>query len=285
MKTLLLTAIYANLYGTDLGGRTCRHHWYKWSLLSILKVKPSKVVCFTSAEEIEDLKRWFYDEQGVDKELLEFKVYDLRQSKFYNKIQLNKNIESIKTGDRCVEIQYNKFFWYDLLEDVYEYDRLYWIDAGLSHNGLFPQQFKIGDKWESDFTFNIFKPELLDKWNKDTEEGILILAKNNTGRYYWSTTLPDKYYDKYETSHHIIGGMFGGTPKNYKRFARDFERQLWQLLVDEDVLYMEENIMTCMYFNNPNNFNIYTFDDWYEREEWAEQGVDPKLFYQMFINE
>ncbi len=76
--------------------------------------------------------------------------------------------------------------------------------------------------------------------------------------------------------------MFGGTPENYKRFARNFERQLWQLLVNEKELFMEEHIMTCMYFNEPENYNAYTFDDWYERDEWKGEDVDSKLFYHMF---
>ena len=77
MKTLLLTSIYTKLWGTDLGGRTSRDHHYKWSLLNILNTKPTKVVCFTSEEELPELEAWFYHVQKVNKELLEFKVYDL----------------------------------------------------------------------------------------------------------------------------------------------------------------------------------------------------------------
>ncbi len=43
--------------------------------------------------------------------------------------------------------------------------------------------------------------------------------------------------------------------------------------------------MTCMYFNEPENYNAYTFDDWYERDEWKGEDVDSKLFYHMFLNE
>ena len=87
MKSIFITAIYANLHGTDLGGRTSRTFWYRWSLLSILKTNPTKVVCFTSKAEIEDLEHWFFEEQGIKREQLEFKVYYLRKSKFFKKIQ------------------------------------------------------------------------------------------------------------------------------------------------------------------------------------------------------
>ena len=285
MKSIFITAIYANLYGTDLGGRPSRGCWYRWSLLSILKTNPTKVVCFTSKEEVEDLEHWFFEEQGINREQLEFKVYYLRKSKFFKKIKKIKNIEQVKTWDRCLEIQYNKFFWFNLIDDVFEYDRVYWIDAGLSHGGLFPLPYRMGKKWESDFLINLFTPKLLDKWNKDTANEILLLAKNNEDRYYWSGTLPRQYYNEYNMSKHIVGGLFGGTPENYKKLAKDFERQLWVLLTTEPELYMEELILSCMYFNEPEKYTTYTFDDWYARDEWADHDIDPKLFHHMFLNE
>jgi len=286
MKSIFITAIYANLHGTDLDGRTSRVDWYRWSLLSILKTNPTKVVCFTSKEEVEDLEHWFFEKQGIKREQLEFKVYYLRKSKFFKKIKAIKNIEQVKSWDRCFEIQYNKFFWFKLIENIYDYDRVYWIDAGLSHGGLFPLPYRMGKKWESDFLISLFTPELLDRWNKDTANEILLLAKNNDDRYYWSGTLPEEYYKgEYNRSKHIVGGLFGGTPENYNRLVKDFERQLWTLLNSESELYMEELILTCMYFNEPEKYTTYTFDDWYARDEWVDHDIDPKLFHHMFLNE
>ena len=286
MKSIFITAIYANLHGTDLGGRTSRSFWYRWSLLSILKTNPTKVVCFTSKEEVEDLEHWFFEEQGIKREQLEFKVYYLRKSKFFKKIKTIKNIEQVKKWDRCFEIQYNKFFWFNLIENIYDYDRVYWIDAGLSHGGLFPLPYRMDKKWESDFLISLFTPEILDQWNKDTANEILLLAKNNEDRYYWSAALPEKYYKgEYNRSKHIVGGLFGGTPENYKRLVKDFKRQLEVLLTTETELYMEELILSCMYFNEPEKYTTYNFDDWYAREEWANDDIDPKLFHHMFLNE
>ena len=205
MKSIFITAIYANLHGTDLGGRTSRSFWYRWSLLSILKTNPAMTFFF------------------IKREQLEFKVYYLRKSKFFKKIKTIKNIEQVKKWDRCFEIQYNKFFWFNLIENIYDYDRVYWIDAGLSHGGLFPLPYRMGKKWESDFLISLFTPEILDQWNKDTANEILLLAKNNEDRYYWSAALPEKYYKgEYNRSKHIVGGLFGGTPENYNRLVKDF---------------------------------------------------------------
>lgn len=281
MKELFITAIYSNLNGTDLGGRPSRSHHYKWSLLNILNLKPSKVVCFTSAEEIDELKSWFYDEHQVDTDLLVFREFDLRKSKHYDKIQANKDIDHVKNGDRCHEIQYNKFFWAKLIKDRHDYERIYWIDAGLSHGGLFPVEYQLGDKWESHFSITMFRRKVLQRWNELSKDKVLIMAKNNTSRYYWSQTLPDHYYTEYNNDKHIIGGMFGCTPKRYDELAATFEKYLVNALNKCENLYHEEQIMCCMYANDMDRYNTLDFDDWYERHEWKQ--YEPILFHHLFI--
>jgi len=283
MNTLFLTAIYSNLNGTDLGGRASREMHYKWSLLNILNMEPSKVICFTSEEELEGLKGWFYDIHNVDKELLEFRAYDLKDCDHYDLIQDNKDVEFVKAGDRCHEIQYMKFFWSRLLEERHEYDRLYWIDAGLSHGGLFPEKYMMGNKWEKHFLINLFTPSILERWNEMTDDSIVLMSKNNTDRYFWSQTVPENYYHSYNQDRHIIGGMFGGTPSNFDNLTDSFEHYLLKLLKEQNDLYHEELIMTCMYNNAKSKFTPLEFDDWYEREEWKDDDINPILFHHLFL--
>jgi hypothetical protein len=283
MKTLLITSIYSKLWGTDLGGRISREHHYKWSLLNILNTKPTKVVCFTSEQELPELEAWFYETQSVNKELLEFRVYDLYKCDHYDLIQANKDVELVKTQDRCHEIQYMKFFWSRLIEDRHDYDRMYWIDAGLSHGGLFPDEYMMGDKWERHFLINLFTPELLARWNDSSKEEIIMFSKNNEDRYFWSQTIPHTYYNKYDKSRHVIGGMFGGTTKAYDDLTDRFEELLLSLLDKEEELYHEELILSCMAVNTPEKYNLFKFDDWYAREEWAKDNLDNILFYHLFI--
>ena len=281
MKELFITSIYSNLYGTELGGRPGRSQHYRWSLLNILNLKPSKVICFTSAEEIDELRDWFYVEHHTDPELLEFREFNLHESKHYDKIQANKDLSHVKKGDRCHEIQYNKFFWAELIENRYDYDRIYWIDAGLSHGGLFPVEYQVGNKWESHFNIMMFKQGVLEMWNTQSTDKVLIMAKNNTSRYYWSQTIPDKFYREYNKDKHIIGGMFGCTPKMYDELAATFEKYLLTTLDESDELYHEEKIMSCMYANDMDRYNTLDFDDWYERPEWKQ--YNPILFHHLFV--
>jgi hypothetical protein len=110
MKTLIYTSIYSNLWGTEFGGRPSRGLHYKYSLLSILKLNPDKLICFTSKEELPELKSWFYEINKISEDKLEFIVFDLTKSRFFNEIRNLKNLSEIITSDRCYEIQYNKFF-------------------------------------------------------------------------------------------------------------------------------------------------------------------------------
>jgi hypothetical protein len=281
-KTIIITSIYANLWGTEFGGRPSRQNHYKLSLLSIMKMNPDKVICYTSQEELQSLEEHFYDYHGINKELLEFKIFDLKQSKYFEKISSLKDVEHMKTFDRCFEIQYNKFFWTDSLFEIHDYDKVYWFDAGLSHGGLFPDKFAYGNGYERHYNFNLFNPSFLEKINSLSDDKFLIVCKNNSGGFYWSQTIPEKYYGQYKKDYHSIGGFFGGTPKKFKEISKDFDNLLFNLLRNESELFMEEQIMSCLYYNNEENYEVLKFDDWYKKE-WHDENTF--FFYEIFLTE
>jgi len=280
VKTLFITSIYSKLWGTEFGGRPSRNHHYRLSLLNILNTQPSKVVCFTSPEELSDLENFFFSKHNVDRNILELRSFDLKDSKYFTKIKSKKDLEEMKKLDRCYEIQYNKFFWFDLIDDRFSYDRVYWIDAGLSHGGLFPGQYRI-DGPDRYYNINLFNPDTLSKINSETENNILLLSKNNSGKFFWSQTLPKNYYNEYNFSRHIIGGMFGSTPENYNLLKDLFDDLLKLVLEQEEDLYMEELFLSCIYFNNKSLFITKEFDDWFKRENHEEGKF--KYFYHTLL--
>lgn len=282
MTTLLITSLYGNLWGTEFGGRPSRNHHYRVSLLNILNTRPTKVVCFTSSEELAELEQFFYTKNKIDRDILEFVPFDLRDSKYFDLIQSKKDMDKMKKLDRCFEIQYNKFFWFSLIENRHEYDRVYWIDAGLSHGGIFPGEYRDQTKgYDSHFTITLFSPEFLDKLNNEVDDKIHILSKNNTGGLYWSQSIPKSYYRSFDNSRHIIGGMFGGKPAAYEDFVEIFDELLTSLLENEDKLYMEEMLMSCLYVNHKDKFISREFDDWYKRETHSDGQYS--YFYEMFL--
>jgi hypothetical protein len=280
MKTLIYTSIYSNLWGTEFGGRPSRHYHYRSSLKNILNLEADKFICFVPQEELNDLKNHFYNNWGVSPEKLEFIVFDLHDTKYFNQIRSLKDLELMKTIDRCFEVQYNKFFWYNMLENKNQYDRIYWFDAGLSHSGLFPENLAYGTGYDRYYSFTSFNSGFLNKLNDMSDEKFILVGKNNTGRFFWSQTLPTKYYIDYQRDHHVIGGFFGGKPDLFSNFRDQFENLLVELLNSEKELYMEEQILSCLFYNNNNGINLISFDDWYRRPEHTDDSI--KYFYNIF---
>jgi hypothetical protein len=282
MKTLIYTSIYSKLYGTEFGGRPSRGYHYKSSFLNVLNLNADKFICFVPQEELSELETYFYTQRNVSKDKLEFIVFNLEESKYFNEIRNLKNLEEIKKMDRCFEIQYNKFFWFDLLPNKESYEKIYWFDAGLSHSGLFPPQYSFGNGQDKYYSFTVFNREYLDKLNNITESKPILIGKNNQHSFFWSQTIPATYYKEYNRDYHVIGGFFGGKIQDMVDLKNDFEELLVKLLHNEDKLYMEEQILCCLYFNNPDKFELLKFDDWYKRDTHKDGEV--KYFYNLFVD-
>ena len=261
-KVKFITCIYDNLFGTDLGGRISRGGHYKFSLLSILKMTDADFICYTSEQELEDLKNFFYNEYKIDEKKLVFKTYDLRDSFFKEIINKYKNVEETKNSDRCVEIQYMKFIWF-LFEDM-SYDYYYWIDAGLSHCGLIPDRFlsKNGPHMQGYYESTLFNNHFLKNLINVTNDKFTIIAKDNV-RNYWSGTVNEKHYNSYDSSKHVIGGLFGGNKEMYSRMVNIFTEYVYKISNGDGKIYHEENIMSVMFRNFESLFHVLDFDTWW----------------------
>jgi hypothetical protein len=276
MSIRFITAIYSDLYGTELGGRPNRGSHYRFSLLSLLKMTDADFLCYTSERELPSLKEFFYDEYKISEEKLKFSVFDISNSKFKDLINLRKNVEEIKKGDRCIEIQYSKWSWW--WNEDKSYDYYYWIDAGLSHCGLIPLKYLKYDGhpmrkfYESDIFNNTFLKNLIE----DTADKFLILGKEND-RNYWSGTVNPKWYKEYDRSIHVIGGLFGGHRDKWDSMVSMFEDYVQSVLSNDEGLPHEEQIMTLMYFNHQEMFIRKHFDIWWCRDN-APQGTSEELF-------
>jgi hypothetical protein len=267
MKTKIVTSIYSNLHGTEFGGRPSRGGHYRHSLRTLMKMSNADFVCYTSKEEIDDLKLFFYEQNNVSEEKLKLKIFDISNFSLTEKINKIKNIEETRSSDRCVEIQYGKFVW--LLEelDVDDYDNVFWFDAGLSHSGLFPPKHmnNIG-YWEQHYDCGLFNNNFLTNLINFVGDKIVVCAKENVNNY-WSGTVPNKYYNEHCMERHIIGGFFGGKKENTRNYCNLFLSATNTLLDNEPRIYFEENIMTLLYYNYKDLFNPLYFDIWWHEED------------------
>lgn len=265
-KIKFITAIYSDLYGTELGGRPNRYHHYRWSLLSLLKMTDADFVCYTSDREYNDIKSFFYDNHKINEDKLRIIVFDLNQNKYNKLIKKYKNIEQIKKGDRCLEIQYMKFVWFTF-EDM-SYDYYFWIDSGLSHCGLIPNKHLslLGSHYRGYYESQLFNNKFLQNLISNTGDKFTIIGKENH-RNFWSSTVNVSHFDKYDNSIHIIGGLFGGKKEIYSEITNLFEKYLYQVTESDNRLYHEEDIMTLMFRNHETLFNRFHFDTWWHENE------------------
>jgi hypothetical protein len=276
MSTKIITAIYSDLNGTELGGRPNRGSHYRYSLLSLLKMTDADFLCYTSDREIESLKEFFYSECKISENQLKFQVFDLENCKFKDLINSRKNVEEIKRGDRCIEIQYSKFSWW--WNEDKSYDNYYWVDAGLSHCGLIPLKY-LDEQHHSMRRFyesRLFNNDFLKNVIEDTGDKFLLFGKEND-RNYWSGTVDPKWYVNFDRSIHIIGGMFGGHRDKWDNIVTTFENYTQSVLSNDNGLPHEEQIMTLMYFNHQDLFYRKHFDIWWCRDN-APQGTSDELF-------
>jgi hypothetical protein len=273
MKTKIITAIYDNLFGSDLGGRINRGGHYRYSLRSLLKMTESDFVCYTSEEEIEDLKHFFYVDNNISPEKLILKTFNLRNFEFTEKINKLKNIVETQKSDRCVEIQYAKFVWVNN-EITSEYDNIFWFDAGLSHTGLIPPKYMDETKgyWEKYYESSLFNNIFLKNLINHCGDKVFVCAKENVMNY-WSGTVPEQYYNQRDMSYHIIGGFFGGKGEKVSEYCELFKKYTNQLLDNEPILYHEEHVMCLMFYNHNEMFNPKYFDIWWHEGERI-SGID-----------
>jgi hypothetical protein len=281
-----ITAIYSNLYGTELGGRPNRHGHYRWSLLSILKMTNADFICYTSDEEFDGLEQFFYEENNISREKLQIVKFNLYDNEFSEIINQYKDIEGIKRGDRCIEIQYMKFIWF-LSEDK-SYDYYFWIDAGLSHCGLIPNKHLSlsGPHNRGYYESSLFNNLFLSNLIKNTGDKFTILGKENE-RNFWSGTVNPIHFTEYNRSIHIIGGMFGGRKELWDPIVELFRDYVYKVSEYDKRLYHEEDIMTLMFRNHPELFYDYYFETWWHEDErmagtdMAEHVKNNRSFYKI----
>lgn len=270
-KIKIITCIYDNLYGTELGGRISRGAHYKYSLLSLLKMNNADFLCYTSEREIDGLKDFFYVQNGIDENRLTFKSYNLNESYFQDIIKKHVKIEETTKSDRCIPLQYMKFMWF--LDEDKSYDYYYWFDAGLSYTGLIPSKHldNSGGYFNQYYQSPLFNNKLLENLIKFSEDRFTIVGKENQ-RNYWSGTVNPIHYKTYDSSIHVIGGFFGGKKEIWEKVVRLFEEAVVSVSDHDKQLYHEENILTLIFRNNEAIFNMLYFETW-----WHEDVVMPGL--------
>ena len=267
MSVKIITCIYSDLSLLNMGGRSHRKDHYRFSLLSLLKMSQADFLCYTSERELEDLKNFFYKTYKVSEQRLKFEVYDLENSDYSKILRPLKGVSDTFISDRCYEIQYSKFSWYNREDKSYDY--YFWFDAGLSHTGLVPNKYLSGESYQEYFECSLFNDKLLTNLINYCEDKFVIVSKENL-RNYWEGTVNPKYYDTYDNRVHIIGGFFGGKKELWDKIVSKFDYYVRLILPEEQRFFYEEHFMSLMYQNNKEWFKTLNFDIWWHEDNFKE---------------
>ena len=267
MKTKIVTCIYFDLHGTELGGRPSRNEHYLYSLNSIMKIDTADFIIYTNNKN----KVLEFYERLYPNKLDKFQCieYDLHNTEYKDLINPIKNVSETRLSTRCIELQYSKFTW---LKQSYsnDLDYLYWIDAGLCYSGLLPDKLlktNTGNYSDTYYGSDYFTNNFVDNLNKFSKDKIMVCAKENV-KNYWDRPLPEKYFttDNFSSEYHIIGGLFGGKAQLIESLYEKFYSLTRNLIDQEKFLYHEENILSCLYFSYPNIFVSKNFDIWWHED-------------------
>jgi hypothetical protein len=300
MKAKIVTAYWMDVEGYPFQGtRQSLKTRYLGSLISHCKGIDLPIICYTHSKnekELLDLK----NEYKLDN--LEIKILELSEMKYHSQISQvrDSNFDNCLEG-RGPEIMWGKFQAVE--QELDGFDRVYWIDCGLQHPGIFPWMYCVpyGDKkfhvnvvrpiWadceitQYDFT-KLFNTSIFEKLNNvcDGKIATLCCTSPQIGYPYIEhgiETIPIQ-------APYPIGGMIGGDTKQFKKYLQTFWETCEKVL-DKNFLCTEEVIMKVAHDINkdimlPFIFGIYQTNehDQYHFEIWNESFNKPKPLYMVW---
>jgi hypothetical protein len=292
MNTKLVTAYYPVHNGPPLWGKEGRHRWYKHSIASICGTGVS-VVCYTDAGESYNELLEIKEQRQLDN--LTIKTYDIASNPFQERMYKVRTEGNPDLYNNYLHPFYRmpfSIYWtkWTFLEMEYEPDTyIYWIDGGLSTDGVFP---KRGNDYANEPGFNeryagmdnlyidhefkfhsfskIFNPGLIEKINGFVGDKILNLCRQDqTDNDFY--TLEDKLnLTKGEIAHvnrYPVGAMFGGNSPYIMPYINEFNRIADEILSIGDYACTEQEIMGLIHTQHQEWFADWIFHDFYH-EDW-----------------
>lgn len=278
-ENVFVTCIYDGLHGTKFGGRNNRLSRYVNSLQCIAKTQ-IPIFCFTSSNLITKLQKEFAHLKNVT-----FKVFELTDYIHHKKIQELKN--KIVSNDqfytqRCFEIMWGKFYFLDQVQKEIESKNIFWIDAGLSHPDVVSPKYTDAEflkKHIYENNYKLFTPDFVTKLSEYVGDKVFFIACTQAH----SPGIPEKYNNNpYTSKNGVTGGLFGGNYKKMQKIINDFNNKLKKIL-DDNLLYGEENILTGVYCDNQDISKIFIFDSWYH-EGWGDWHNPNQKNYSNFFD-
>jgi hypothetical protein len=279
-KTLFVTSLYSNLYGTKIGGRSSRLIHYLQSLETFLQMECDIVVYASEYDAQKIAERSTLSGNTRVKVIIE----DIFAHPHHDFFQRKIKEYNIVNSDRCFEIMHSKPYWVqNHLDDGY--DQVFWIDCGLCHGGLFPIRYRGDASLTNDNKCSLMNTKLVENLNK-IDNKIFILVADQTDhvtganpdqRFFNDNENPDQFY--------VVGGMFGGDINELKDFCKKYD-DLFNRMLQLDSFQSEEQLLSFLFFRYKPLFSPAVFTTWHhEDSDMAQYNIENEIyFYNIFEN-
>ena len=299
MKDTIVTAIYYSPTTTRMGGRGYTFEFYQAPFRNIINLD-CNIVVYSHESEIHKIEAFFSSYNFTDYKIINYdpnsylhsdKIYSLKEQEGI--IDENGLLEGQPyfRNDRNHHICLSKLpFLKDTIESQYfKSKNYYWIDAGLFHHGIFPEAFggierltrvKEENYWPI-HEKNVCTPEMVKKLQLKSGTDLVFIGMEQFPRLIDWTPFTDKLKDK-----HIVGGFFGGKKAAVLQLAKDFDQLIGTLMAD-NVLTLEEEVLSILFAEKYNKYGCISFLSWYhdvpESPNYYGAPFSDQCFYKIFI--
>lgn len=301
MKTKIVTAYWMDCHGLPfLGSGGVRKERYLGSIIAYCQNIDLPIICYTHSKSFEELNKIKND---LNLNNLEIKILELSDVKYHDKIQeiVNSDKERyLKELDgRGCEIMWGKF---DILErESNDCDRIFWLDAGLQHPGLFTWRHskvfnkiedhkdsqKLGSWWTNLDVYNFkhfFNTEVFNNLSISTTDKLCLITSFGPQIGYPFNFLGIVDYS-FQTPY-PVGAMIGGDSKQVKKYTTlcwEFVLKILEkksLCTEESIMKPAFDMMDSEEILSPMFTSFYCCEhDDFHFKLWEESWEGPKPFY------
>jgi hypothetical protein len=303
-KATLVTALYHHSYDEIIGGRGWCFDFYSPPFLNILKLD-LPIIIYTHEKVFGKLDKFMRKHRSGDYKIIIQNLNDFqygprilevkRNSGWFFEDRLKSDIP-YTYNDRNHTLCLSKLYWLNeaVNTNTYNSNSFFWIDGGLFHHGIFPEKFGGREKFSKqenrpelyypENKSSIFTPNMGKFLSNYKEKFLTIIKEEMPIRPRIKeliAPLGHKHID------YIVGGLFGGDPNSINSVHKDFDEGL-QICLDNDVVTLEEELLSCVALQHPHLYNKFYFSQWWHdiKGDPAYYDIDEneKCFYKLFKN-
>ncbi len=276
-RTTLVTAIYELDRDGVLGGRSRATALYFPPLRAIARMGAPLVV-YTWPHTVDAIRR-FLRAHRITADVIGFELADAPHFLAIQALRAAKDYRSMLWRDRCHALCLTKPWWLaeQARRDPFDSERFYWIDAGLSYDGLFPRCYLASSEADEN---GLLTPALLA--GLAAVPGMLVFGINrglDVGRLH---NVPVETMEALagggRMSTHVIGGLFGGPREAIAGFHADYDVLLTRVL-DAGELGTEENVLSMLVHRDPARFTVASFTTWHHEDSGALRPPDGEVSF------